>query len=74
MVRSTRFWLVAFVVLGVVSYGVSVLFGVPGSNNDPLLAVQVEFREQAADVGLDGGLTEEEPARDLGVAAHVPST
>jgi hypothetical protein len=38
MVRSTRFWLLAFVVLGVVSYGLTTLFGVPGSNNDPLLA------------------------------------
>jgi hypothetical protein len=38
MIRSTRFWLLAFVVLGVVGYGLSALFGVPGSNNDPLVA------------------------------------
>jgi hypothetical protein len=38
MVRSTRFWLLAFVALGVVGYGLSALFGVPGSNNDPLVA------------------------------------
>lgn len=38
MVRSTRFWLVAFLIIGVVSFGLSSLFGVEGSNNDPLLA------------------------------------
>ncbi len=38
MVRSTRFWLVAFLVIGVVSFGLTSLFGVEGSNNDPLLA------------------------------------
>jgi hypothetical protein len=38
MVRSTRFWLVAFLALGAVSFALTSLFGVPGSNNDPLLA------------------------------------
>jgi hypothetical protein len=30
--------LVAFLIIGVVSFGLSSLFGVEGSNNDPLLA------------------------------------
>ncbi|MDQ3431997.1 MAG: hypothetical protein M3467_07225 [Actinomycetota bacterium] len=38
MVRSTRFWLVAFLVMGAVSFALTSMFGVEGSNNDPLLA------------------------------------
>ncbi len=38
MVRSTRFWLVAFLILGAASFGLTSMFGVEGSNNDPLLA------------------------------------
>jgi hypothetical protein len=38
VVRSTRFWLVVFLVIGVVSFALTSVFGVEGSNNDPLLA------------------------------------
>jgi hypothetical protein len=38
VVRSTRFWLVVFLVIGVVSFALTSVFAVEGSNNDPLLA------------------------------------
>jgi hypothetical protein len=38
VVRSTRFWLVVFLLIGVISFALSSLFGIEGSNNDPPLA------------------------------------
>jgi hypothetical protein len=38
VIRSTRFWMVLFVVMGVISFALTSAFGVEGSNNDPLIA------------------------------------
>jgi hypothetical protein len=38
MMRSTRFWMVLFLGLLAASVGLTSVFSVPGSNNDPLLA------------------------------------
>ena len=38
MVRSTRFWMVLFLVMGVIGFALTSAFGIEGSNNDPLIA------------------------------------
>jgi hypothetical protein len=38
VVRSTRFWMVLFLVMGVIGFALTSAFGIEGSNNDPLIA------------------------------------